>query len=914
MAFQLIDSSAGGAVDVTSGTGASLDVIIGCTLQTDDVVLLCHWHERNNNNVSRRVPLDSNGAHPTGFDCVTEVSGVDQNWGWFSTCYNTSGSVGSAAEIGVGVYSYKVTSTDAKDNVVVTLTQPVAASATNTSKCVVRVLVLRGVEYTNSANTAVVARSSRYPATNNNNTTSQSHILWDDPTVTSTNYWNSTTYSGEVLGVYLGAMRPSNGIDPGESTPNNVTTTAVNSWHTGVAADSTTASTTPAGFSTTTRGHTQVVCIMSYADFSAASFTNRYLSRDGSNSTGDQASIFLPFGIAASAGTTDVTGTATAGTVAASATVGTQRSTADLSGTSTVGTFASSGTVTTQVASETDVSGTVTAGTFATSATVAAQRNTLDLSDTVTAGNVSASATVDTNRDTVNLSLSVTASTVAASATVNADTETTDVSGTLALGTVSASATVATTTDIQVSSTVTVGTVGASATVDTQRETADVSGTLALGTVGASVTLSTAGISDLSGTVTAGTTAASVSVDVDRDTRQVSGTITVGSVASSATVTSDKETTDVSGTATAGTIATSVTVSATSGLALSGTSTAGTVGTSATVSSDTTVKNLTLTQAIGTVEASVTVGTQRETADVSGSITAGTTAVSVTVTTVTDIQVSSTVTAGTVGASGVVVSEAIVDVSGTLPIGAVSATVSVQSSSAVFMAVTIDGVGDIVENLLTRSEIVAIEEIWNTGLTQLGVGRVDSATADNSAQAALLRAVWPNFRKQFISDHAWNGCKTTAQLTALPDSDFKDTTRWSNIFSLPSDYIRALTVNGHKNQPDNTASTMWEIEVVANTSGAKSRCLCTNQSNAKLEYVFDVGDNVDLLAPAMKHAMGLAFGAFVAPNFGKSANEIALLEQKVKENLLKARGIDGQESSGKFFSSTDLVDSRYRSI
>ena len=71
---------------------------------------------------------------------------------------------------------------------------------------------------------------------------------------------------------------------------------------------------------------------------------------------------------------------------------------------------------------------------------------------------------------------------------------------------------------------------------------------------------------------------------------------------------------------------------------------------------------------------------------------------------------------------------------------------------------------------------------------------------------------------------------------------------------------------------------------------------------------------MDLLAPAMKHAMGLAFGAFVAPNFGKSANEIALLEQKVKENLLKARGIDGQENSARYFSPSELVESRYRSL
>tara|TARA_Y100000004_G_scaffold30825_1_gene32160 strand:+ start:2670 stop:3452 length:783 start_codon:yes stop_codon:yes gene_type:complete len=242
-----------------------------------------------------------------------------------------------------------------------------------------------------------------------------------------------------------------------------------------------------------------------------------------------------------------------------------------------------------------------------------------------------------------------------------------------------------------------------------------------------------------------------------------------------------------------------------------------------------------------------------------------------------------------------------------------ASTANIQAATHI-IEVVIDGVGDITENLLTRSQIVAVEEIWNTGLTQLGVGRVDSAANDTSSQAALLRAVWPNFRKQFISDHAWNGCKTTAALTALPNSDFKDTTRWANVFSLPSDYIRALTLNGHRNQPDNSESVMWEIEVVANTSGTKSRCLCTNQSTAKLEYVFDVGDSVDFLAPAMKHAMGLAFGAFVAPNFGKSANEIALLEQKVKENLLKARGIDGQENSARYFSPSELVESRYRSL
>ena len=231
------------------------------------------------------------------------------------------------------------------------------------------------------------------------------------------------------------------------------------------------------------------------------------------------------------------------------------------------------------------------------------------------------------------------------------------------------------------------------------------------------------------------------------------------------------------------------------------------------------------------------------------------------------------------------------------------------------ISVTIDGVGDLAHNLLKRSEIMSLEEIWNTGLTQLGVGTVDSAVSDQTGQAILLRKVWDNFRKQFVSDHAWNGCKTTAALTKLANSDFKDTKRWGNVFSLPSDYLRALTVNGHPNQAGNAERVMWEIEIVSDTAGAKSRCICTNQSTAKLEYVFDPGDaNIGtFLAPAMKHALGLAFAAFVAPNFGKNANEITMIEQKAREAILKARGIDGQESSGIFFGPSELVESRYRS-
>lgn len=438
----------------------------------------------------------------------------------------------------------------------------------------------------------------------------------------------------------------------------------------------------------------------------------------------------------------------------------------------------------------------------------------------------------------------------------------------------------------------------------------------------------------------------------------VSVSDSVGGLTAQISVTESTPTTSATASDSVGALAAQVAIDALATSIVSGSDTVGVIGGSVSVVPSTGTATVSVSDSVGTVGGSVTIGSTPS-VGVSASGSAGSISGSVGVGTFTEIPLNPPqVSIGTVGGtvdvdvttflrsididgfgdiadtlvrtSFLTLAESIGSISGTASPGT-SSVIDIEESGNIGVvtgnatlnnrefvplgAIIFDGLGSKFLNLLSRSEIMSVEEVWNTGLTQLGVGRVDSYQNDTSSQASLIRAVWPNFRKQFISDHAWNGCKTTAVLTALPDSDFKDTSRWANIFSLPSDYIRALTVNGHRNQPDNSESVMWEIEAVANTSGVKSRCLCTNQSTARLEYVFDVGDaNLDLLAPAMKHAMGLALAAFIAPNFGKSANEIALLEQKVREALLKARGIDGQENSARFFSPSELVESRYRSL
>ena len=237
------------------------------------------------------------------------------------------------------------------------------------------------------------------------------------------------------------------------------------------------------------------------------------------------------------------------------------------------------------------------------------------------------------------------------------------------------------------------------------------------------------------------------------------------------------------------------------------------------------------------------------------------------------------------------------------------------------ISVTIPGIGSVSAELLTEEEALAVIDIWNTALTTLGITAVTSTT-DSSPQQLLLTNVYPLFKRQFLADHLWNGAKKTKALTALKDNAGDAVTppsRWTYAFDLPDDVLRVWRLNGLENQPDyigGFSSNMWEIEVIVTDEGeveeALTRSLCTDESTATIEYVFDVGDdNIGLLGPLTQHALGRALAVYVAQNFGKNTTEIAQLEALAKEALLAAKGVDGQEGSPQIFSPTSLLGVRY---
>jgi len=236
---------------------------------------------------------------------------------------------------------------------------------------------------------------------------------------------------------------------------------------------------------------------------------------------------------------------------------------------------------------------------------------------------------------------------------------------------------------------------------------------------------------------------------------------------------------------------------------------------------------------------------------------------------------------------------------------------------------TIVGDGGIDPNLMKEAQAVATIDVWNVALNALGISTLETTTGNNPQQT-LLNNTFPLFRKQFLSDHLWNGAKKTADLTKLDvnTTDQSVANRWKYVYVLPTDCMRVWRLNGQENKPvhvggnSNIYTNRWEIEVVTkgttggDTNTGKYRALCTNEDEARIEYVFDVGNDIDLLGPLTQHAMGLTLAAFVATNFGKSASEIAQLEAQANNAITAAKGVDGQEGTPQMFGDTSLLGVR----
>lgn len=207
--------------------------------------------------------------------------------------------------------------------------------------------------------------------------------------------------------------------------------------------------------------------------------------------------------------------------------------------------------------------------------------------------------------------------------------------------------------------------------------------------------------------------------------------------------------------------------------------------------------------------------------------------------------------------------------------------------------------------LVSLAEVLEVEfgmgtlNVYNCAAIALGLPPLTAET-DNTPHARILRAKYPNYRRKFLASHPWNGAKTTRALNKLAA---EPVARWDAQYTLPSDYLRALTVNGFANEIDKEAK--WEVEV---RPDGLERILLSNETTIKLEYIRDV--NVAVLSAEAQDAMGLGLALQVAAFFHKTVPQIRQLRARADAALEEARGSDGQEQSPLIRADSSLLDAR----
>ena len=183
-------------------------------------------------------------------------------------------------------------------------------------------------------------------------------------------------------------------------------------------------------------------------------------------------------------------------------------------------------------------------------------------------------------------------------------------------------------------------------------------------------------------------------------------------------------------------------------------------------------------------------------------------------------------------------------------------------------------------------ENVCLVAVWNIAMGALGLPTI-GARGENTRQARAVESIWSVVRRAFLRNAVYNGSKASAKLTLIVGGA-THTNRWTYAFSLPSCFIKALTVNG---EPVMQGSDKWEIELAAN---GRTRVLMSNEEEVYLEYVRDIED-INLLDPLAQLALGYFLALELAPRFGKSNTEIETIRKQFYKYQQDARTIDAQE-------------------
>jgi hypothetical protein len=219
-------------------------------------------------------------------------------------------------------------------------------------------------------------------------------------------------------------------------------------------------------------------------------------------------------------------------------------------------------------------------------------------------------------------------------------------------------------------------------------------------------------------------------------------------------------------------------------------------------------------------------------------------------------------------------------------------------------SVDIVGVG-VVDSGLRRGNIYLCEltELWNNTLAILGSSHCIQNENEDSAEAESIRCVWPEVRKAFLVEHAWDGSVKTVDLQE--EAGAEPVSQYTLVYATPLDLLRPLTVN---DTPWEKSTTAWDSQVSPQTG----RNVFYSTRSLELFYVFDILNDVCALAPKVREALAFKLAQRLAKKYGHNAGDRDRIDQDYALALADAKAIDSYAGSPKKRADSRVLDTRGR--
>lgn len=167
-----------------------------------------------------------------------------------------------------------------------------------------------------------------------------------------------------------------------------------------------------------------------------------------------------------------------------------------------------------------------------------------------------------------------------------------------------------------------------------------------------------------------------------------------------------------------------------------------------------------------------------------------------------------------------------------------------------------------------------------------------NAFDEDSDRARLASNLYEPVRNYVLRRHPWNCAVKRVSLApdvALPIFD------WSFQYTLPSDYLRTLSVGESGSEID------FKIE--------SGKLLC-DDNPALLRYIWR-NDNPSTWDDMLIWGMTMSMKAVFAYPITQSASLENIVEDALKSVLKQARSVDGQDETPETFGNSPLLNSRF---